>query len=352
MGMNKEVFGKTSKGETVYVVTVENGNGVTMKLLNYGATLAALSVPDKKGAMADVVLGFDDMEGYEKQTSYQGATVGRNGNRIEASRFSINGVEYFMEKNEGENVCHSGPNCYNRRIWGMELLEETNSVRFSLHSPHMDQGFPGNFDVTVTYTLTEENEVKIHYEGKSDMDTMVNMTNHSYFNLNGHDGGKTVENHLVQINAEYFTPVRPDLIPTGELRAVKETPFDFRTMKELGRDMNVEDEQLSYGQGYDHNFVLDDYNGAVRKVVEVWEKESGRCMEIFTDCPAIQMYAGNVLAGGPNGKNDTVYGKHGGLALETQFCPDAIHHENFVSPILKAGELYDSITIYKFSIKE
>ena len=235
-----------------------------------------------------------------------------------------------------------------RMVDCVELLEEENSVRFHLVSPNMDQGFPGTFEVTVTYTLTEENELKIHYNGTCDQDSLINMTNHSYFNLHGQDSGKTVEDHLVWIDADSFTPVREDLIPTGEIRSVEETPLDFRTAKELGKDIADPYEQMKIGSGYDHNFVLNHYDGKLRRVAEVKEPESGRVMEVFTDLPAMQVYSGNFLAGGPAGKNGAVYVKRSGLAMETQYCPDAIHHENFVSPILKAGEVYDTVTIYKF----
>lgn len=348
MGMTKSVFGKTSNGEVVHLVTVSNQKGMSIEVLDYGATLVSVNVPDKDGHTEDVALGYDDVLDYEKGDAYLGATVGRCGNRVDHAEFSLNGKEYFMEKNEGENVCHSGPRCYSRRMWDMELLEEENSVRFHLVSPNMDQGFPGTFEVTVTYTLTEENELKIHYNGTCDQDSLINMTNHSYFNLHGQDSGKTVEDHLVWIDADSFTPVREDLIPTGEIRSVEETPLDFRTAKELGKDIADPYEQMKIGSGYDHNFVLNHYNGKLRRVAEVKEPESGRVMEVFTDLPAMQVYSGNFLAGGPAGKNGAVYVKRSGLAMETQYCPDAIHHENFVSPILKAGEVYDTVTIYKF----
>lgn len=351
MGMKKSVFGKTSKGEVVHLVTVTNQNGMSMEVMDYGATLVAVSAPDRDGRMDDILLGFDDVLDYEKSTAYHGATVGRNANRVDRAVFSINGKEYFMEKNEGENVCHSGPRSYSCRMWEMELLEEENSVSFHLVSPNMDQGFPGNFEVTVIYTLTEDNAVKIHYQGKADQDTMVNMTNHSYFNLNGQNSGKNVENHLVMLDAESFTPVREDLIPTGEIRPVEGTPMDFRTPKALGRDLHEDYEQLKIGSGYDHNFILNHYDGTIRKVAEIEEPESGRVMEVLTDLPAIQVYSGNYLPGGPAGKNGAVYVERSGLALETQYCPDAIHHENFLSPILKSGETYDTTTIYKFCVK-
>ena len=348
MGMTKSVFGKTSDGEVVHLATVSNQKGMSIEVLDYGATLVSVNVPDKYGNTEDVALGYDDVLDYEKGCAYFGATIGRCGNRVDHAEFSINGKEYFMEKNEGENVCHSGPRCYSRRMWDMELLEKENSVRFHLVSPNMDQGFPGTFDVTVTYTLTEENELKIHYNGTCDQDSLINMTNHSYFNLHGQDSGKTVEDHIVWIDADSFTPVREDLIPTGEIRSVEKTPLDFRMAKELGRDICDHYEQMKIGSGYDHNFVLNHYDGKLRKVAEVKDPESGRVMEVFTDLPAMQVYSGNFLAGGPAGKNGAVYGNRSGLAMETQYCPDAVHHENFVSPILKAGEVYDTVTVYKF----
>ncbi len=351
MGMKKTIFGKLSTGETVYLVTVVNKNGMSMEVTDYGATLVSLVVPDKNGRMDDVLLGFEDVKEYESDMASHGAPVGRVANRIGGASFFLNGVEYRLDANEGKNTLHGGLDRYNKRIWDMELLEEQSAVRFRLVSPHMDQGFPGTFQCQVTYTLTEENELRIDYEGTSDQDTLVNMTNHSYFNLNGQKSEKNVENHQIQILSEFFTPVDKELIPTGEIRPVEGTPLDFREAKAIGRDLFDSYEQMELAGGYDHNFVLRDYDGTVKKAGEVWVEESGRLMEIFTDCPAMQLYTGNFLDDSHIGKDGAVYGKRSGLALETQFCPDAIHHENFLSPILKTGDVYRSATIYRFGVK-
>lgn len=351
MGMKKTTFGKLSTGETVYLVTVVNQNGMSMEVTDYGATLVSLVVPDGKGRMDDVLLGFEDVKEYESDMESHGATVGRVANRIGGASFVLNGVEYRLDANEGKNMLHGGFDRYNKRVWEMELLEEQSAVRFRLNSPHLDQGFPGNFQCQVTYTLTEDNELRIDYEGSSDQDTLVNMTNHSYFNLNGQESEKNVENHWIRILSDAFTPVDQELIPTGEIRPVDGTPLDFREAKIIGRDLFDTYEQMELAGGYDHNFILKDYDGTVKKAGEVWVEESGRLMEIFTDCPAMQLYTGNFLDGTHTGKEGAVYGKRSGLALETQFCPDAVHHENFKSPVLKAGDLYRSTTIYRFGVK-
>ncbi len=350
MSMRKGIFGKTSNGEVAHIITIANNSGMSIEVTDYGATLVSVSVPDKEGRLSDVVLGYDDVTDYERNTAYLGATIGRIGNRIAKASFSIDGKEYFMDKNEGENVCHSGPHGYHGMLWQMELREEENMVAFHHVSPHLEQGIPGRFDVTVTYQLTDENEIRIHYSGCSDRDTIVNMTNHSYFNLAGHESGKLITGHEIWIDADAFTPVGEDLIPTGEIRPVEGTYMDFRTAKKIGRDIDAADEQLRVGGGYDHNFVLNHYDGTVRKVAEVFEEGSGRKLEVFTDLPGMQMYAGNFLGGGSVGKDGAVYRNRSGLALETQYFPDAVHHANFPQPFLKAGEPYDTTTVYRITV--
>lgn len=349
MGIKVSEFGKTSKGTETHLYTVVNGNGMAMELSDYGATLVALVVPDAKGRMDDVLLGYDHVQDYEQGTCYFGACIGRNGNRIKDAQAVINGAVCQMDKNEGENSLHSGKDGYNGIIWEAELHADENSVRFHHIGADGEQGLPGTFDVSVTYTLTEDNEVKIHYEGISDKDTIANMTNHGYYNLAGHASGN-VENHVLWIDAPAFTPVGEGMIPTGEILSVAGTPMDFREAKKIGRDIEADYEQLKIAGGYDHNYVLAENDGSVRKVAEVSEETSGRRMEIFTDAIGVQFYAGNFVESSPIGKDGVVYGKRAGFCMETQYFPDAVHHAAFPSCVLKAGEKYDTTTIYRFSV--
>lgn len=346
MRMKQSGFGRTPAGEEVFIVTLVNEHGMGMEVTNYGAALVSVTVPSKDGKLRDVVLGYDDVTAYIEHDGYLGATIGRNGNRVKDSKIIINGKEYNMDKNEGENDLHSGLSGFNSIVWNMEASGQ--SVTFSLHSPDGHQGLPGNVDVKVTYTLTDANEVQIHYSGTSDADTILNMTNHSYFNLGGHDSG-AVLGHTVSLDADAFTPVGEGVIPTGEITSVEGTPMDFRAPKEIGLDLNAEYEQLKITSGYDHNFVLNHPNEGIRKAAEVCSAESGIKMEVLTDCVGIQFYTGNFLEPARIGKGGVPYRKHGGFCLETQYYPDANRHSNFPSTILKAGNLYETATIYRFS---
>lgn len=347
MGMKVSKFGKLSDGREARLVTVANKNGMTIEVTDFGATLVSAVVPDKDGRQADVILGYADVVDYAKNGGFMGATIGRSGNRIGGASFSINGVAYEIEKNENGNNLHSGPNGYDKMIWDMKLNEAENTVEFSHHSPDMEQGYPGNFDITVSFTLTDENEIKITYRGVSDKDTIANLTNHSYFNLDGHDSGDIL-GHILWIDADAMTVADAESIPTGEIRPVEGTPFDFRTPKPIGRDIAVENEQLKFGGGYDHNFALNT-DGTMKKVAEAQAPVSKRKMEVFTDCVGLQFYSGNFIEDTWIGKDGNAYHKRGGFCLETQFYPDAIHHDNFKSPVLKAREEYHTTTIYKFS---
>ncbi len=347
MGMKISRFGKLQDGREAHLVTLANANGMTIEVTDYGATLVSAVVPAKDGTCADVVLGYADVTDYAKNGGYLGAVIGRCGNRIGGAEFSINGVSYKMEKNENGNNLHSGPNGYDSIIWEMKADAEKNTVEFSHHSPDMDQGFPGNFDITVTYTLTDENEIRIAYKGKADQDTIANLTNHSYFNLEGHDSGTILE-HVLWIDADAITEADAESIPTGRLLPVEGTPFDFRTPKPIGQDIEQDNEQLKNGGGYDHNFALNT-DGSMKKVACVKAPASGRTMEVYTDCVGMQLYTGNFIEDTQIGKDGRAYHKRMGFCLETQFFPDAIHHENFKSPVLKAGETYETTTIYKFS---
>ena len=337
--MMKANFGKNSE-----LYTLENKNGMKIAVSDFGATLVKILVADKEGKERDVVLGYDDAEGYDKGDKFFGAIVGRIANRIGGASFELNGKRYDLVKNDNDNNLHSGIDFYNKRVWEVKEAAEDH-VTFALNSPHMDQGYPGNFKIEVTYTLTDDNEIKIHYNGTTDQDTIVNMTNHSYFNLNGEDSG-SVLSQKVWLDADAFTRANNFSIPTGEILPVEGTPMDFRVEKTLGRDIDNDYEALNFGHGYDHNWVL---NGSgYRKVGTLTSDESGIKMEIFTDRPGVQIYTGNFIEDAV-GKSGHVYADRSAVCFETQLFPDAVNKEMFESPVLKAGEVYESTTTYRFT---
>ncbi len=343
--MKQRSFGKNTKGEAAVLYTFENKNGMVMEVSDFGATLYALHVPDSNGTLYDVVLGYDDPIGYEGPSgTFFGATVGRNANRIGKASFTLNGKAYTVDKNDGNNNLHSGLDFYSFRIWNVKETTE-NSITFALHSPDMDQGYPGALDIQVTYTLTEDNAVRIDYYGVPQEDTIVNLTNHSYFNLNGHASG-SITKHMVWVDADAFTRADAESIPTGEITPVEGTPMDFRVKKPVGRDIDEEYEALIFGKGYDHNWALNN-QGQFAKVVEMTGDVTGITMEVYTDLPGVQIYSGNFLTEEP-GKNGVVYKHRQGICFETQYFPDAINHENFQNPVCKAGEEYKTMTVYKF----
>ncbi len=342
-------FGKCDQGEAKKF-TLTNSNGMSTVLTNYGAVIVSLFVPDKNGNLSDVVLGFDTLEKYTKNhICYFGSTVGRNSNRVQNAEFVLDGVKYSLDKNErNKNNLHSGFHPYNERIWDYEINETENSVKFSLVSPDGDQGFPGEFKISVTYTLTDDNEIKINYLGNCNQDTVANMTNHSYFNLAGHNSG-TATNQVLSINADKYLEVDDELIPTGNLVDVASTPLDFRTPKKISRDLDVSLEELKYTNGFDHSFAINKTTSGIEKVATLLDEESGRKMEVYTDCVGIQFYAGNFIENNTDiGKENCSYKNRSGICLETGFFPNAINEKKFVSPVLKHGDTYDSTTIYKF----
>ena len=345
MSIALKPFGMTKDGKEVTLYEVSNENGMKVSFLNLGAVIVKLIIPDKNGQSDDIVLGFDDVPSYEKNNESYGAFLGRHSNRTAGAQFEINGVTYYLEKNNGENNLHSGHPGFHRVIY--DVATEGNSITFSRVSPDGEQGFPGNLTVSVTYTVTEENELKIHYHAVSDRDTLCNLTNHSYFNLKGHNKG-TILDHIVKIYANGFTETTDDLVPTGKILDVAGTPMDFREPKPLGRDIEADYGPLKQGNGYDHNFVLDKPEDAFGKAAEVFEETSGRKMEVFTDLPGMQVYAGNFIGHEP-GKDGAVYENRTGVCFETQLFPNSIHIPEFKSCLLKAGEEFDSTTVYKFS---
>ena len=343
--MNKRAFGFNKKGEVATLYTFENSSGMVMEVTDFGATLYSLHIPTESGKL-DVVLGYDDPAGYEGPSgTFFGATVGRNANRIGKASFAINGVQYQIDKNDnGKNNLHSGFDFQSFRVWNVKEIGH-NTITFALHSPDGDQGYPGALDIAVTYTLTEDNTVKIDYLGVPQADTIVNYTNHSYFNLNGHASG-AITKHMVWVDADHYTPADAESIPTGEIVPVEGTPMDFRTKKEVGRDIDADFESLNFGKGYDHNWCLNN-DGKFAKVAEMTGDVSGITMEVYTDLPGVQIYSGNFLVEEP-GKGGVVYTHRNGICFETQYYPDALNHENFPSSVCKAGETYKTTTVYKF----
>ncbi|MCF2679591.1 galactose mutarotase [Faecalicatena contorta] len=345
MGCQKEVFGVTKKGEQAYLYTFTNASGMQMKVSDFGAVLVSVIVKDKEGKEKDVVLGYDDVTGYEEDTLFLGAIVGRSANRIGGAAFALNGTEYKLSVNDNDNNLHSGPDFYSKRMWNTEEVTD-DAITLSLFSPHLDQGYPGNVKVYVTYTLKDENEVEIAYKASPDMDTILNMTNHSYFNMDGHDSGNVLD-QKVWIDADAFTEMDRQLIPTGNITPVEGTPLDFRTEKAIGDEILTDCEAIRCGQGYDHNFVL--CGEGFREVASLKSEKSGIKMHVYTDCPGMQLYTGNFMAG-EKGKKGASYPYRSAACFESQFFPDAIHHENFVSPICRKGEIYSTKTSYRFEV--
>ena len=336
-------FGATVKGDETKLYTLTNKNGMEIAVSDYGATLVQVIVPDKEGKPCDVVLGYDEAAGYEEGDLFFGAIVGRSANRIGGASFELNGVTYQLEKNDNGNNLHSGMDFYNQRMWKVKETADDH-ITFELDSPDGDQGYPGAVHIEVTYTLTEDNAVKIAYHAVPDADTLINMTNHSYFNMDGHASGDVLDQE-VWIDADAFTRADAESIPTGEITPVEGTPMDFRKEKVVEKEIGADYTPLKLAGGYDHNWVL---NGkGFRKAASAESEETGIKMEVYTDLPGIQFYSGNFLAGS-KGKEGAVYEKGYGICFETQYFPDAIHKENFESPITKAGEVYDTTTVYKF----
>lgn len=337
--MEKKSFGKLPSGEKATLYTIGAGK-LSAQITDYGASLVRLWVPDQKGELADVVLGYKDAKGYAADTVFLGAIVGRNSNRIKNSTMVLNNTTYSMTPNEDANNLHSGPDFFSKRMWKVEECTE-NSIRLSLNSPHGDQGFPGNAQIYVTYTM-ESDGLKIAYDAVSDRDTVFNMTNHSYFNLAGHDKPELAMNQELILPARVYTAADAQSIPTGEMRSVEGTPMDFRTPKAIGRDIDQDYEALNLQGGFDHNYEVFTAPCAI-----LTDPVSGRSMAVSTDCPGIQFYAGNFLTG-QKGKDGAVYTKRSGICLETQFYPDAIHNPQWVQPVIRAGERYHSETKYTF----
>ncbi len=342
----------TFEGNPVTLYTLKNKSGMTAKIMDFGATVVSISTKDRKGRFDDVALGFDTFDPYPTKSPYFGAIVGRIGNRIAKGKFTLDGKEYTLAVNNGENHLHGGKQGFDKRIWTVltKPTAENPSITFQYVSADGEEGYPGALTVTVKYTVTPQNALKIDYAITTDARTIHNITNHTYFNLGG-KSAKDILGHRLQIKATQMTPVDKGLIPTGKLRAVKGTPFDFRTPKGIGTRIGAKDEQLKFGGGYDHNFVLDGKAGSLRRAINVFEPRSGRTMEVWTTEPGVQLYTGNFLDGTLVGHGGKKYLHRGAFCLETQHYPDSINQKNFPSVVLNPGQTYKSTTIYKFGAR-
>ena len=344
-------FGNLADGTSVEMYTLKNTKGATAKVITFGATLTELWLPDRSGKLGDVVLGFDNLQGYLGKEPFFGATVGRVTNRIAKGKFTLDGKVYSLEINDPPNTLHSGSNDLSRKVWKAEPVHARDgaAVRFTIDSPDGDEGFPGNLQVTVLYRLTNNNELQLEYTAKTDKATPVNLTNHSYFNLGADtDKAKDILGHVLQINGDKYTPTDAALIPTGEILPVKGTPLDFTQPVAIGAHIA---EIPGTPGGYDHNFVVNGEAGKFRLAARVYDPSSGRQMEVWTSEPAVQFYTGNFLDGTNIGKRGVVYGKHAGFCLETQHFPDSVNHPAFPSTILRPGSIFSTQTTYKFSTR-
>jgi aldose 1-epimerase len=350
--VTKKAYGKMPDGTQIDLYTLSNSNGMQAGIINYGGAVVSLTAPDRSGKFADVVLGMDDLAGYFKQTAYLGALIGRYGNRIGHAQFTLDGKTYHLPKNDGDNTLHGGTRGFDKHVWTAHEVNTADGPGLELTyvSKDGEEGFPGTLTAKVVYTLTNKNELKIDYTATTDKTTVVNLTNHSYFNLAGAGEGDIL-GHEVTIFADRFTPVDKGLIPTGELRAVRGTPFDFTKATAIGARINRQDEQLQFGKGYDHNWVLNKGNGGSTKAAEVHEPKTGRVMEVWTTEPALQFYTGNFLDGTIHGKGGKVYPFRGAFCMETQHYPDSPNHPSFPTTTLKPGATYHTTTIYRFSAK-
>jgi aldose 1-epimerase len=342
--VTKQPFGKTPDGTSVDVYTLKDG-ALEARIITYGGIVISLKVPDKSGKSADVVLGYDSLDGYLAKSPYFGAIIGRYGNRIAGGKFTLDGKTYSIPPNDGPNALHGGPRGFDKVVWKAKQIPH--GIELSHVSPDGDQGFPGTLSAVVRYTL-DGKDLKIEYSATTDKNTVLNLTNHSYFNLAGQGNGDILK-HEVKLNAGRFTPVNDVLIPTGELATVQGTPFDFRKSTAVGARINDDNEQLRRGKGYDHNWVLDSGGGNLAEAAEVYEPTTGRVMQVWTDQPGVQFYTGNFLDGTITGKDGKVYEQRSALCLETQHFPDSPNHPNFPSTELKPGQKYHTVTIYRFS---
>lgn len=347
--MKKVFWDKALNGEDIFLYVIGNKNGMYAEISNFGATIVGLYVPDKKGTIENVVMGYDKLSDYYKNWHGIGCSVGPNANRIANGEFVIDGERYQLEKgSDGHNLHSHFSLSYQKRVWQVETYKE-DEITFFCECADGEMGFPGNKKNRITFSITDENELKIHYYVTTDKKTIVNMTNHSYFNLSGNLSGK-VKNHMLWLDCLQYTPIDDKGIPTGEIKSVKNSVMDFTTAKKIGEGIDSSDKELKQTKGYDHNFCVKDWDGNLKLIGSLFEEKSGRCMEVFTDLPGVQIYTGNYL-GLCKGRHKTVYKTHGAICMETQYFPNHINEENFVSAIFDKDKAYDSTTIYKFSVR-
>ncbi len=349
-GVNKQNFGSLPSGEQIDLYTLRNSKGMEAAITNYGGRLVSLTTPDRNGKFDDVVLGFDDLAGYLGKNPYFGAIVGRYANRIANGEFKLDGVAYKLARNNGPNSLHGGLKGFDKVVWKARVISTNDGPGLELKylSKDGEEGYPGNLNVTVTYTLTENNELKIDYQATTDKDTVLNLTNHSYFNLSGQASGRILQD-VVTIDADEFTPSNANQIPTGKLQSVAGTPFDFRKPTPIGARIDEKDPQLEYAKGYDHNFVLNHSGDTPSFAARVSDPDSGRVLEVLTTQPGLQFYTGNHLDGTVKGKGGVVYGFRSAFCMETQHFPNSPNQPNFPSTELKPGQRYHEITVFKFS---
>jgi aldose 1-epimerase len=343
-------FGTLSDGREVNAFVLKNARGMSVQILDLGGVITSIKVPDSSGNFADVTTGFDYPQPYLDGAGYMGAIVGRYANRISGGKFSIDGIDYSLAKNNGDNAIHGGLVGFDKKIWDVEFLVglHDSKLKLSTFSPDGEEGYPGRVEVSVTYTLNDQNQLTIDYSATSDKATIINLTNHAYFNLDGHQAGSILE-HEVMLNANHFTPIDESSIPTGVILDVAGTPLDFRQRKAIGLEIESEDRQMTFGSGYDHNFVINhSESGRVSLAAEVYSPNSGRVMKVYTDQPGVQFYTGNFLNGKLVGKEGAVYGRRSAFCLETQHFPDSPNKPTFPSTILQSGDQFASRTIFEF----
>lgn len=345
MSVTKTLFDTMPDGREVYLYTIENNNGVSAGIITRGATLQSFCCPDKDGNMGDIIMGFDKVASHIASGTYTGNIIGQYANRICGGKFTVGGKEYQVTRNEKDTTCLHGGDEFNSALWKAIIIDD-DAVEFSYFSQDGNEGFPGNLEVTVTYILTDRNELEINYKAVPDRETVINMTNHAYFNL-GTTAKGDVLGHELQLFCDYFTPTDEFSIPTGELRSVEGTAFDFREPKKIGKDIGADDNQLIMCRGYDHNFCVNGEKGKLRPVAKVKDEQSGRKLEVYSDLPGVQLYTGNFLDGSEIGKDGIALGKHYGFCLETQYYPDTPNHSDFPQCTFKKGEAFVSTTIFK-----
>ena len=351
--ISKSAFGTAPDGQPVELYTLRNSKGAEATIMTYGGIVTTLKMPDNKGQYADIVLGYDNLDGYLKVSPYFGALIGRYGNRIGGAKFTLEGQTYNLATNDGPNCLHGGNRGFDKVVWKVvqaDVGPQGPELELSYYSKDGEEGFPGNLDVTATYTLTQDNELRLDFTAHTDKATVANLTHHSYFNLAGQGNGDIL-GHEVYVNSDEITPVDAVLIPTGQLQPVEGTPFDFRTPTAIGARIDSDNEQLKFGKGYDHNWVINKPMGQLGLMARVTESSCGRVMEVFSTEPGLQFYSGNFLDGSITGKGGQVYKHRYGFCMEPQHYPDSPNKPNFPSVALKPGETYHNTIIYKFSVK-